>query len=209
MESRIIVENTAEIFAPRKALSIMDLQDWPAAYSSDTVQKDLRDFFHAERKRLGLTQTEVANDSGGVDQGTISKIERDAPYEPSVMVFLRAIRGLGMKPSEFFQKFEQLGLTQSSVKVGQAEKTNVRLLTEEAGAHNTTSLRTQGVVDAHAATLRRSDDIDKIKFALREAGTLLLEAGVAADVDQPDSKARPRAAAAHPPRHRVRKTHTR
>lgn len=84
----------------------MDLREGPTAYSSPTVDKDIREFFRAERKRLKLNQENVA-DAGGLEQSTISKIERDPPYDPGIKSFLRAIRGLGMKPSEFFARFEQ------------------------------------------------------------------------------------------------------
>lgn len=83
----------------------MELARTPSVYSSANVEKEIRDFFRAERKRLDLNQAEVAT-SGGVEQSTISKIERDAPYEPSVAIFLRAIHGLGMTPAAFFAKFE-------------------------------------------------------------------------------------------------------
>lgn len=84
----------------------MELAFSPSVYYSGTVEKDIRDFFRAERKRRGLNQTDVAN-NGGIEQSTISKIERDAPYQPSVAIFLGAIRGLGMTASQFFLKFEQ------------------------------------------------------------------------------------------------------
>lgn len=84
----------------------MELVVQATVYHSATVEKDIRDFFRAERKRRGLNQTEVATE-GGIEQSTISKIERDAPYQPSVAIFLGAIRGLRMTASEFFTKFEQ------------------------------------------------------------------------------------------------------
>lgn len=84
----------------------MELVAKPSVYHSATVEKDIRDFFRAERKRRGLNQTEVATE-GGIEQSTISKIESDAPYQPSVAIFLGAIRGLHMTASEFFAKFEQ------------------------------------------------------------------------------------------------------
>lgn len=101
----------------------MDLEDAPSVYSSATVEKDIREFFRAERKRLGLNQSDVAND-GGVEQSTISKIERDEPYEPSVTIFIRAIRGLGMSPAEFFAKFETLKMSDRS---GQKKTENTGL----------------------------------------------------------------------------------
>lgn len=99
----------------------MDLAGGSRVYSSDTVKKDLRDFFHAERKRRGLNQQQVA-EAGNVKQSAISKIERDAPYQPSLDIFLRAIIGLGMTPSDFFLQFEQ---RERSDRTGQIEKTNI------------------------------------------------------------------------------------
>jgi len=84
----------------------MALAVLPAVYSSGTVEKDLREFFFAERKRKNLTQQEVA-DRGGASQGEISKIERDEPYQPGIGTFIRAVRGLGMPLSEFFARFER------------------------------------------------------------------------------------------------------
>jgi transcriptional regulator with XRE-family HTH domain len=84
----------------------MDLPGDYTAYSAETVEKDIRDFFRAERKRLKLNQEDVA-EAGGIEQSTISKIERDPPYDPGLRSFLRAIRGLGMSASDFFGRFER------------------------------------------------------------------------------------------------------
>src|SRR6188768_4277553 len=90
----------------RILLSITALRPVSPVYSSGTVDKDIREFFRAERRRLKLTQEQIA-ERGGSDQSTISKIERDPPYDPAVSSFLAAIKGLGMNPSEFFARFEQ------------------------------------------------------------------------------------------------------
>lgn len=116
--------------AGRITLSIMGLEDGVTAYSSATVDKDIREFFRAERKRLALKQEDVA-EKGGIEQSTISKIERDPPYDPGINSFLRAIRGLNMRPSEFFARFERrTGSTSENIERSQ----NQVLLSNEAAA---------------------------------------------------------------------------
>ncbi len=44
---------------------------------------------------------------GGLRQNAISKIEANDNFGPSVGVFVKAIQGLGLKPSEFFREVEQ------------------------------------------------------------------------------------------------------
>lgn len=187
----------------------MELGLEPSRYSAATLEKDIREFFRAERKRLGLSQEEVAAE-GGIEQSTVSKIERDAPYQPSAVNFLGAIRGLGMKASEFFGKFEQSAPTHERDTTGQSEKTNVRLLTDASRAHNVTPAKSQGALDAVATLVPSRDaDIEKLRFALREAGTILIEAGITPDAAQPVSKTRSRAAKPNTRRHRINKTHSR
>jgi len=162
-------------------LGIMELSNGSTVYSADTVEKNLREFFRSERKRLKLNQQTVAN-RGAIEQSTISKIERDAPYQPSVAIFIKAIRGLGMMPSAFFEKFEQTHVAQPTDKLGHSEKTNVRLITDTAVGHNTTPFPQTPGVERHGppAPVRDSDTnaLDQIRFTLREVGTRLLELGV-------------------------------
>ena len=56
--------------------------------------------------RSGLTQAQVGR-AGGLAQSTIHKLMKNDTGGPSVETLLRAIRGLGMVPSEFFQLLEQ------------------------------------------------------------------------------------------------------
>jgi len=69
------------------------------------MERATRDLFRAERRRRKLNQTQVAS-AAGVKQGTISKIESDAKYEPSLTVFRKAVGGLGMTLSAFFAQIE-------------------------------------------------------------------------------------------------------
>lgn len=71
------------------------------------MTKAIRELFRAERKRLGLGQEHVA-ERGGASQSTISKIEIEPDYEPTVPVFEKAVRGLGMTLSSFFARIEGL-----------------------------------------------------------------------------------------------------
>lgn len=161
----------------------MDLPELPTVYSSGTVQKDLREFFRAERKRLELTQADVAADSGGVDQGTISKIERDAPYEPSVIVFLRAIKGLGMTPSEFFARFEHE--SSAAAKRDRSGHSELQLSSLNAPAQSlTTPPRTVDIdrgTHAQGASLRLTRLSPDLLF---ELGTLLLNAAADAETQR-------------------------
>lgn len=69
------------------------------------MDQQIREFFKAERERLDLNQTEVA-DRGGSKQSTISKIEIEPKYKPSVDVFQKAVRGIGHTMSSFFACIE-------------------------------------------------------------------------------------------------------
>lgn len=69
------------------------------------MEPGVRELFKAERERLGLTQPEVAA-KGGATQGTISKIEIDPDYNPSVGNFKKALAGIGHTLSSFFAHIE-------------------------------------------------------------------------------------------------------
>jgi transcriptional regulator with XRE-family HTH domain len=70
----------------------------------------VRELFKAERERLRLTQTAVAT-AAHVTQGTISKIEIEPDYEPSVSIFERAVGGLGLTLLQFLTLLEGQPLT--------------------------------------------------------------------------------------------------
>jgi transcriptional regulator with XRE-family HTH domain len=72
-----------------------------------TVQKSLRDFFKRERERLGRTQPDVAK-KGGATQGTISKIETDPEYSPSVVNFQKALAGIDHTIVSFYIQLDSL-----------------------------------------------------------------------------------------------------
>lgn len=69
------------------------------------MEKTARDFLKAERQRLRLNQTALAQ-KAGITQGMVSKLEIDPDYEPTVVVLARAVRGLGLTLSEFFRQIE-------------------------------------------------------------------------------------------------------
>lgn len=54
----------------------------------------------------GLTQQDVADSGGLAGQNVISRLLRNPRRGPSVETFIRAIAGLGMKPSDFFAALE-------------------------------------------------------------------------------------------------------
>jgi transcriptional regulator with XRE-family HTH domain len=81
-----------------------------AGYTRPTMLEwaELRDHFRHERRRRRLTQKAIAY-TGDVDQGAISKIEKDPQYMPSAKTLLGAIYGLGYThASDFFREIEQL-----------------------------------------------------------------------------------------------------
>lgn len=71
------------------------------------MNKVVRDFFVTLRENRHLTQTQVAT-RGRIKQSTISKIEIEPEYEPSVSVFVKALEGLGVTASAFFAHIEGL-----------------------------------------------------------------------------------------------------
>lgn len=77
------------------------------------MEKAIRDFFRAERRRLKKKQVDVAL-AGGLTQGQISKIENSEDHEPGLTVFRKAVQGLGMPLSAFFAAFENPGSHASS-----------------------------------------------------------------------------------------------
>lgn len=64
-----------------------------------------RDLFKAIREGLGRNQTEVGQ-RGGVKQSTISKIEIEPAYQPSVIVFRRALKGIDETFVSFYQRLD-------------------------------------------------------------------------------------------------------
>jgi transcriptional regulator with XRE-family HTH domain len=66
----------------------------------------VRDGYVRQLQASGLTQAAVGR-AGGLRQGTLSKLTANDRSGPSVDTLLRAIRGLGLMPSEFFAHIEQ------------------------------------------------------------------------------------------------------
>jgi transcriptional regulator with XRE-family HTH domain len=71
------------------------------------MDERVRQFFKAERLRQGLNQTAVAL-RGGATQGTISKIEIEPDYDPSVDSFGKALTGIGHTFTSFFAHIENV-----------------------------------------------------------------------------------------------------
>lgn len=89
----------------------LGIQHLRAGVRCDTpggMDEAIRKVFRAERKRRKLNQ-ETVGERGGIDQATVSKIESDADYEPSLSVFGSAVRGLGISMSDFFLQIEGHG----------------------------------------------------------------------------------------------------
>lgn len=81
------------------------MQRRTVAYTPKGMEKHEREYFIAERVRLKRSQQQVAA-KGGATQGTISKIETDPTYQPSVDNFKRALKGIDHTLLSFFGHFE-------------------------------------------------------------------------------------------------------
>lgn len=57
------------------------------------------------RHRGKRTQADIAADAG-IRQNDVSRLEANDNLGPSVETFVRAVEGLGLKPSEFFREIE-------------------------------------------------------------------------------------------------------
>lgn len=88
-------------------MGIDDLPRVRLSYPPARMDAAARAAFKRRRKALKLNQTQVAQ-KAGVEQGTISKIEADPAYEPSVTVFQQALHGLDLTMSAFFRQLETL-----------------------------------------------------------------------------------------------------
>lgn len=103
-----------------------------------------------DARRRGLTQVAVAA-RGGLAQGQISKLFNPSKSGPSVDVFLRALLGLGLQPSDFFRHVEEqsqkTALQTHSDEVKNSSRTQGREATDVSGelsaASEIASLRSQ------------------------------------------------------------------
>jgi transcriptional regulator with XRE-family HTH domain len=66
---------------------------------------DVRMHYYRLFTASGLTQTQVAN-AAGFNQSTLQKLLSNDKQGPAATTLLKAIRGLGMLPSEFFASLE-------------------------------------------------------------------------------------------------------
>lgn len=91
---------------------INDLADPESAYTAGNMPvtwDQVRSQFLKEwlpRKERGLTQKEAAGPGG--HQSTISKLENDPKFNPSMKTFLGVLEGLGVSAPEFFARAEGL-----------------------------------------------------------------------------------------------------
>ncbi len=77
----------------------MDWWDWRV------VRAHFARRLEAARDSRGLSQVTIA-EAGGLKQNLISKLLANPNKGPSVETFLRALKGLGTTPSEFFAELE-------------------------------------------------------------------------------------------------------
>jgi len=84
-----------------------------AGYTPRRMDKPVRDLFLKLRKARKLNQDDIEAKTG-VSQGLISRIEKDAGYQPTTDVFFRAVGGLDVLLSDFFLQVEQKDRVQGS-----------------------------------------------------------------------------------------------
>lgn len=77
----------------------MDWSDWRV------IRAHFARRLEAAQDTRGLSQTTIA-ESGGINQNLVSKLLKNYNRGPSVQTFVRALKGLGVKPSEFFAELE-------------------------------------------------------------------------------------------------------
>lgn len=166
---------------------LLGLQDLPrdgGVYSSVTVNQDLRAFFKMMRKTVARkTQVEVASD-GGVEQSTISKIERMHEYQPSAELFLRAVSGLGMRPSRFFQLFEDWASGRAAT--SQAPQAPLRFDGGAAGRRDDAIIKTltkaiKSIESRHAILITDEEAATRRKQSIANAQAEIRDAEMRAD----------------------------
>lgn len=116
--------------------------------------KEIRSAFVRTRGRR--TQKQIAEE-GGLQQGAISQLESNDDLGPTVGTFVKAVEGLGLRPSEFFRQIEigakpatdePIGASAPLEAIG-AEGTDARTLRQIGSAFFAAA--------AHAATPARAD----------------------------------------------------
>ena len=110
----------------------------------------------------------------GLAASTIQSAEV-GPDIPSIETIARFLDGCGLTLSKFFARIDG---SQQSDSQGHSESETAVLKKGNREAHNSASPMTAG--DADGAALRESPEValDRIRFALREAGDVLFTAGV-------------------------------
>ena len=87
----------------------LDTGAYLPVYSAGMDWATLRAAYRAsflEAKKKGATQESVAKRGGLKDQNAISRLMANNKLGPQAETFVRAIEGLGIKPSEFFLHLE-------------------------------------------------------------------------------------------------------
>ena len=153
------------------------------------------------RARGTRIQEDIAK-AGGLYQSAVSKLENNDQLGPAVGVFVKAIQGLGLKPSEFFAEIERLqnraftGATKHD-KTGPTSSAGVEPLS--GGSHHGSS--STGIPAQHQPTIEALQfllDMAAVKpVAPADAATGTLESEPRS-VPSPD--ARPSRKGVHAPR---------
>jgi DNA-binding XRE family transcriptional regulator len=107
-----------------------------------------RALFKSERERQKLNQAQVAS-AGGITQGTISKIEIEPDYDPSISVFRGALRGINMTLSSFFARIEGLPAQAST-----AHNSHPPELSEQGGGDDERAMAILAQLPPHAGASR-------------------------------------------------------
>jgi hypothetical protein len=91
--------------------------------------EQIREYLERIYEERGLTQGAIAAAGGKPKQNTISRMlkNRSMRNGPHVINFLRALEGMGVKPSEFFVQLERLAADRS-IDVAIEDRAGVRLI---------------------------------------------------------------------------------
>ena len=100
----------------------------PYGILADMDWKTVRSAFI--RARGERTQEQIAG-AGGLRQNAISKLEANANKGPSVETFAKAVRGLGLSLSEFFEHLERRPLEPIPIPEGAPDDSALQLDSEE------------------------------------------------------------------------------
>lgn len=165
--------------------------------------KDMLDEWNAIFKPLkddgAIDQTKVAQRGQLSGQNVISKMRANRNQGPQVETFIRAIIGLGLKPSEFFQRLEarlsgtvvlpESGNSSATIQKDKQMTPSVRGISDKK-PFTSAAEGSYGGGDRSVPARRIEDILAHISEAIGERAGLLTKQRAGRQVDRADRKAR-------------------